>query len=1638
MSHEVSGSTDQHGRTLPELHEAIAKSTPRTLSASHTEAFLAFLPLYYGSVPLQDLQTTLPEDLNGMALSHWQLAQQRKKQSSNLSAFNPHLEQDGWQSMHTIVELVTEDQPHLVASLRTALLASGYSIHLIIHPVLRVSRDDNGKLVEITSANRCTSQANTQEPHRFIDESLILIEMDHVADEQLSHIEAIITNVLNFLNTVRQDASAMADAVDVLATKASAKNDTQFFQWLSNIAFVSFGHAALTMHADQQKIDTVSNTLGVFKQGNEAAIWQLSDLMPSETISALNSHESTLMVCKADKRSAIIRDEFADLILHIQRDKNGRATEINCIVGLFVSGLHGETLESIPILSERLSNILDASEAAPDSHDGRALASVIRGFPKGMLLQANTNELLEMANGIVSLHERLQIRMFHSVDPLGRFCNCLVYIPRDTYSRELRLNIESILLSSIDGSRAEFFTHFSSESELARLHFVVQKNPPLNRTIDWRNVETRIRNAAITWNDRLLGTLREKHNEHDAMHLFRRYEHAFPASYKEDYSARIAVSDIRFIETKVSQEAPIMSFYRHIVADTGTINFKLFSVGSPVTLSDAIPIIENMGLRVESEHPFEIKRDALPNVWMHEFTVEQVGQSKLDSKQSANNIQEAFSRIWSKSVENDGFNRLILEAGLTWREVVILRSYCKYLLQIGVPFSQSYMIDSLVSNNEITRSIANLFAQRFDPSISNREENEFNIDLVHADDVEQTLEKSKTLALYMDIVLALEKVASLDEDRILRSYLNLVAATLRTNAFCVDEQGQQLNYISYKFDCSKINELPLPRPMAEIFVYSADFEAIHLRGGRVARGGLRWSDRREDFRTEVLGLMKAQMVKNSVIVPVGSKGGFYVKQALSNDRETMMQQVINCYQNFLRGLLDITDNIVNNTIVAPQNVIRYDEDDPYLVVAADKGTATFSDFANAVSMEYGFWLGDAFASGGSAGYDHKKMGITARGAWESVKRHFRELGHDCQTQDFTVVGVGDMAGDVFGNGMLLSKHIGLVAAFNHQHIFIDPTPDTATSYVERERLFQLPRSSWTDYNQKLISAGGGIYSRSDKRIELSAQAQTALGTDKANFTPNELINTLLKAPADLLWNGGIGTYVKASTQTHADAADRANDAVRVNANELRCRVFGEGGNLGCTQLARIEYARAGGMMYTDAIDNSAGVDCSDHEVNIKILLNAVVANDDMTLKQRDKLLVEMTDEVASLVLTDNYLQTQCINQCYAGGTNALNELQRFMQHLESINRLDRPIEFLPDNEQIADRLAADEGLSRPEVSVLVSYSKMVMYDELLDSTFAEEPALQKMLIDYFPKVLGERFGDKIAEHRLRPEIIVSVVCNEFVNRLGPSFAFRMQHELGATAQEVATAFVAVVSIFKLPALWQSIEQLDNQVPADMQNQMQILVRGLVERATHWLLRSRRGIHSIDNVITQFKPGIEELIVSMPESLARVNRQTLDQRVNYFVNAGVPAETAMAVSQVVPLSSSLDIVEIASSTNALVGDVAKVYFELGHHLELQWLRDNISELQVRSHWHTLSKSELRSDLHYQQRHLTAEVLTSAGDQKTPSAMVKRWSQANQAAVDKYSDLIVDMKASSAVDFAMLSLAVNEVHKLLRSDRPLVSG
>ena len=1575
-----------------------------------------FIELYYDDVSLSDLEKLKTMDLRGSALAHWMLMRERTPGTPNIRVYNPNFEQHGWQSTHTIVEVVTDDMPMLVNSVSMAVKERDLSIHLIVHPIMQVERNASGELTELLERDSDALNASA--------ESVMQFQIDRVTDQgALDDLHNAVQNVVDNARAVFEDRRAMQAQMSKLGDAIAKRGDDQteaaeLLGWLSDQRYVFLGHIELAMHsqnADVSLVPTDGSGLGLCRKYNREHGLSVEDVIPADSLSFIQSVENVSLT-KTNVRSPVHRADHMDLIAIPRLDDEGHVTGKHCFLGLMTSAVYNASGGDIPFLRKRIANVLETSRHRKGSHAARAMQNILETFPRDTLFHAEEESILKTAQGILQLQDRKQVRLFTLMDKYDRFCDCLVYIPREIYHRNLRVKIEKILLEQLGGESVEFNIEFSSESALARIHYVVQFDGAMQSDPDWREIEKAVANAGRSWDDDFHEALQDYFGEERGNRLFKRYQYGIPGNYKEDFAPRNACVDIEHIEALQSDGSLSLSFYRPVVASRDLVRSKIFTLGQYIALSDVIPVIENMGLKVVHERPYEFRRADGESVWIHEFTTHHATGLEIDPDVSGEHFKDAFLKIWRGEIENDGFNRLVLDADLNWQQALMLRSYCKYLLQIRVPFSQSYMIETLVKNADITRNIVDLFETRFDPA-------------------RQSTADSHSSKLLEQLEYQLQDVSSLDEDRILHAYINLIQATKRTNFYRRGSDGESLPYVSYKLSPREINDMPRPRPLFDIFVYSPRVEGVHLRGGKVARGGLRWSDRREDFRTEVLGLVKAQTVKNAVIVPVGSKGGFIVKNPPAGaPRDVLMEEVVYCYKTFLRGLLDLTDNMQGSDIIPPPQVVRYDEDDPYLVVAADKGTATFSDIANGVAAEYNYWLGDAFASGGSVGYDHKKMGITARGAWESVKRHFRELGRDIQSEPFTAVGIGDMSGDVFGNGMLLSEQTQLVAAFNHLHIFIDPTPDPASSYKERQRMFALPRSTWDDYDKTLISKGGGVYPRSAKSITLSEEARSALGIEETSLTPNKLIHQLLQAPVDLVWNGGIGTYVKSSKETHDDASDRTNDSVRVDGNQLRCKVVGEGGNLGLTQLARIEYARNGGACFTDAVDNSAGVDCSDHEVNIKILVDQMVQSGDMTSKHRNQLLADMTDEVAQLVLRDNYLQTQCISISAGLASRHLEEHARFMSHLESRELLDRAIEFLPDHEAIAERLADQKGLVRPELAVLVSYAKMTLFDEVVASQLPDDPYLHHRLSGYFPERIRKDYPEQIGLHRLHREIIATTLVNEVVNRLGPTYVFRITDELGVHPADVCKAYDAAVAIFGMESLWREIEALDNRASDQIQQELLVLVRGLIERSVHWLLRTRRYSAPIEELVSFFRSPIADLVEALPDSLAPINRDSLQARCDYFVEHGVAPDLAQRAAGVVPLSSSLDLIEIAESTGQPVGDVASVYFELGSRLDLQWLRDEIAELRVRNRWHTLAKSSLRSDLHYQQRHLTADVIASSEDISDPQALVSSWADSAQE-VDNYMALVTELKASSSVDFAMLSLAVNEVHKLLRSDRPL---
>ena len=1573
----------------------------------------AFVSQYFSGVSPEDLDESDAVNLYGAAMAHFNYARYRVPGTPKVHVYNPQFEQHGWQSTHTIIEIVTDDMPFLVDSVRMAVNRLGLTTHLLIHPVVRLRRDDSGCLLSVLPPE--------EEVEDQITEAIMHCEVDRQTEpERLAAIKRDVEQALADVRVAVEDWQPirvnLRELLSDLESYPPGLDEDElaegkaFLEWIDNHHFTFLGcrDYELTKGSDEDVLRSIANSgLGLLRNPNGSAV--------SESFAALplaqrrEAQRSTLLIItKGNVRSTVHRPSFMDYIGVKRFNHKGEVVGERRFLGLYTSAAYNRNPRSIPLLRQKVRNIVDRAGFAPNSHAEKTLLNVLDTYPRDELFQTTEEQMYEVALGILHLQERQRIRLFVHKDLFGRFVSCIVFVPRERFNTDIRLKIQGILEASFNGQSADFTVRLT-ESVLARLYFVIWLPQATLPEYDVSQIESRLRDVTRTWSDDLHAALLEHCGEARGSRLWRRYGEAFRAEYREHYSARVAVHDIEKMETLEGRGTLAMSLYQQLEAPDDELQFKLFQYNKPVSLSEALPMLENMGLTVRAEHPSTIVPAADEPIWMHDFAMVHNEGNQLELDSIRDIFQDAFAKIWDREVEDDGFNRLVLRAGLSWREIVILRACCKYLRQAGVAFSQDYMEDALAGNPHIARSLVNLFQARFDPD-------------------SQGEPQTREAPIIEEIHCALDAVVNLDEDRILRSFLTFIQALLRTNFYQHGDAGPYKSYLSLKLDPARVPELPEPRPMFEIFVYSPRVEGVHLRGGPVARGGVRWSDRREDFRTEVLSLVKAQIVKNAVIVPVGSKGGFVPKLLPVGDHKAILAEGVACYRLFIKGLLDLTDNLVDGAVQSPRAVIRYDDDDPYLVVAADKGTATFSDYANEIAFDYGYWLGDAFASGGSDGHDHKAMGVTAAGAWESVKRHFRELGINVQTTDFTAIGIGDMSGDVFGNGMLLSKHIRLVGAFNHLHVFLDPNPDAARSYKERKRLFELPLSTWENYDRTLISKGGGVFPRNAKSIPLTKEIQDALGITSDSLAPNELIGAMLRAPVDLLWNGGIGTYAKASSEGHSAVGDRTNDSLRVDAIQMRCRVVGEGGNLGLTQLGRIEYAMAGGRINTDAIDNSGGVDCSDHEVNIKIMLNAAVAGGDMTEKQRNKLLKEMTDEVGEQVLRNNYVQSQALSCAIAQAPSLLEDHERLIDALEREGRLNRGIEFLPDKEQLSERRAGGAGLCAPELSVLMAYMKIKLFQELLGSDLPEDPFFARELRDYFPTALHCHFLNQIEEHRLSREIISTVVANDLVNRTGVTFAFRLSEETGATAAEISRAYTVARDVYKMESLWMEIEALDNQVAAQDQTYMLLESRRLVERAARWFLRHRPKPLEVANNIEHFAPGVDALDQRLLSLLANSSLRQLKSSGNKLTRAGVPDSLAQRISKFSALYSALDIVEVATSVGLSIDEVGAVYFKLGETLHLPWLRDQVTKLPRDNRWQSLARDALRDDLYEQEAALTAHVLRGDAKVFNAKSRIDAWMRANRRSITRCQQVINDLKAGGNADFAMMSVAMREIRAL----------
>ncbi len=1586
------------------LHKAMLAIANKTLSGKEKQLISTFLKSYYSLASDEDLGHYTTDTLFATALQHFYSLLQYNGEKSIINAYNPNKDKHGYRSEHSVIDIITPDRPFLIDSLQMAFVRQNLSIHFLTHPIYHYELDKKKHITKLHNAKESDRQ----------NISVIHLEVDKLPSAQLKTVKAEIQRVLEQVNLATDDWQAMSHKIqDVISdihntrslpqTIEDIMGTIEFLEWLRNKHFTFLGYCEYQLREDE--LYTVPHSgLGVLRDDGKGGISKNFAELPAR-LKAKALKPELLLFSKSNNVSIIHRPAYMDFIGVKKFNDKGQVIGEHHFFGLFTAEAYRLLPGEIPLLSEKVAGIIEKANLPKNSHARKSFENILAQFPRDELFQADAKQIGEMALSVFHLRERDALRFFARKDTYESFVSCYIYIPKERYNTKLRRRFEDYLMQKMGGYDSEFSTHFS-ENVHVRLHIMIRTQPGKVAKYNSKQIEAELTPMMLDWGDETLRLLHEQLGYKKGNSLYRQFEKSIPSSYKDDFSPTTAIADFATIRSLNDAQPLGLNLYQLPDDDQLTLHLKLYGLGDIATLSDLLPILEHFGFIVQSAKPYRFTEKSSKIAWIVNFTLHLTKPLDKPLDQLAPHFIQAFTNTWIGVDESDAFDKLVISKGLSPRDISLLRAVAKYMIQAKAPFSKEYMQQAINNNADIAKKLVKLFHTRMGLKVKDREKS--------IDRLTRSIEKQ------------LSAVASLDEDRILRWFITVINAMVRTNFFQKDRQGKDKPYISFKLESAKIPDLPLPKPLYEIFVYSTDVEAIHLRGGKVARGGLRWSDRVEDFRTEILGLVKAQIVKNAVIVPVGSKGGFIVKKPDNSSREAFINEGIRCYKIFMRGLLDITDNIVAGKIVPPKAVYRHDDDDPYLVVAADKGTATFSDIANGMAEEYGFWLGDAFASGGSVGYDHKGMGITARGAWESVKRHFRHLGKNIQKEEFTVVGIGDMGGDVFGNGMLLSEKILLTAAFNHLHIFIDPTPDAAKTFVERRRLFTTPRTTWDDFDKKLISKGGGVFSRSDKSITITPEMKKTFAISEDKLSPNQLIHRLLQAPVDLLWNGGIGTYVKAETETHAMVGDKANDVLRINGNELNCQVVGEGGNLGFTQLGRIEFAKKGGLILTDAIDNSAGVNCSDHEVNIKILLNQLVERGDMTVSERNQLLESMTDEVGRLVLRQNYQQPQAIS--IAEQDNALFiDYIRIMQHMEKTGQLNRQLEFLPDDEELQQRLEAGKSLYAPELSVMLAYSKIEVFNELVNSHLPDAEFFQEDLSLYFPTALRKKYAQAMQTHRLRREIIATFMTNSVLNHMGSVFIHRCKEESGQTTPQIVLAYCTARNIFAARHYWESIDALDNIVAADVQNDLHRRVRKLLEQASKWFLSHRRDNINIQTLHHEFK-DIDAVTEQLPKRLAPQSIAVATDEMNHLVEQGVPKKLANSLAYMGHWIHALDIIDLASKHKIDVDIAGQVYFAVTNELDARWLEIGINALYDNDYWRRRACYALTDNLASHMISITEKVLKL--DKKADKALAK-WQEKHQELLANYHSSLTEIQKGE-VNLSRLSVMIGELAILARSD------
>ena len=1584
----------------------------------------AFLRLYYQQVALADVLAFDPIDLVGAGLASLRAAGERLPSDSNVRVYTPSVDEHGWSNGHTVIEVCTPDMPFLVDSITAALSLGDLGIHLVIHPVFWVTRDEHGRLLSVAGSE---PDADAQWEGAAGWESWIHVDVDR--DTDLDRLEALADQIEGILRDVKRAVTDWLPMQHAATTAAQALRSgaipgvdptaqseaADFLGWLADRHFTFLGYRAyeLTREDSELALQAIPGTgLGILRNEGDRPAHVLPPAVQQRALERV-----PLILTKANSRATVHRSTYMDYVGVKTFDASGAVVGEHRFLGLYSAAAYNQSVMAVPVLRAKCTAVLQASGVVPDSHLGKDLQQFLETYPRDEVFQSEPSELLAVAREVLGLQERRRTRLFLRKDPYGRFISCMVYLPRDRYTTAVRRRVEDLLLKALNGDSVDYTTRVS-ESVLARLHYVVRAEPPAElHDPDLPALQRELERTTRSWNDDFTTAVNAAMSEQEATALLSRFDGAIPEAYKEAFPARTAVADMQHLASLAPGSTEV-NLYHPMGAKAKIRGLKIYRCGEGASISSILPILRDLGAEVIQEQPFLVVDSE--GISRRIYDVEIVFE--LTSVQSPETAKErfeaAFLAAWHEYGESDGLNALVLKAGLTWQEVAAIRALTRYLRQAGSGFTPEYVTKVLLEYAEFARLLVDLIHARFDPALSEQDRN------------------SNQEVLQKRIREALDEVDSLDVDRILRGLLTLIQACCRTSFFRPQSESEPLR-ISFKFWSERIPDLPAPRPLFDLWVYSPTVEGVHLRFAQVARGGLRWSDRPEDFRTEVLGLVKAQEVKNSVIVPAGAKGGFYPKRApaAKDDRAGRLAAARSAYSEFISGLLDLTDNRTGKLVVPPKDVVRHDEDDPYLVVAADKGTATFSDLANAISAEYGFWLGDAFASGGSDGYDHKAMGITARGAWESVSRHFRELGINSQTDEFTCFGIGDMSGDVFGNGMLCSSTIRLVAAFDHRHIFIDPDPDAATSYAERQRLFNLPRSSWADYDPDLISTGGGVFPRQAKSIRVSAQMAQVLGISSGatTVTPPELIKLILTAPIDLFWNGGIGTYVKASTQSNAEVGDKSNDLVRVNGKDLRCRVIGEGGNLGLTQPGRIEAALAGVQLNTDAIDNSAGVDTSDHEVNLKILLDAVIAAGDLTVKQRNELLVSMTQDVTDLVLADNYSQNNALGLARGLASRMLPIHGRMMARLSEAGRLDLDLEYLPSALEIQDREQQGLGLTSPELCVLLAYAKISLADAVAGDSFAADPYFERDLVGYFPPAVNSAYRGQILAHPLAEEITTTVVVSELVDRGGITFVSRILEETAATEADIVRAFTFAKDVFDLPEYWRRVEALDNQVSTEVQGKMYGEAKRLLDRVTRWLLGNRGAKIDLSALVAQYHATVAALTPDLASLFRGEELIRHQEQLAALEQEGVPKDLAKEAGAVLDRFSLLDVADISVRTECEPAAVAALYFCVTERFGVDALLTRITLLAREDRWDALARQALRSDLYQAVAALTAQVVRGSSKGASAQDRMDEWEASNAAEIGRVRHTLAEIGKIDQLGLAGLSVALRSIRTLVAQSR-----